>query len=170
LVAQLSQQCIRILPSLDELFSFCENGQRQPSLDALLKALQELINDFPCTYFVIDALDECENRGELMSIMKLISKWKLQGLHVLFTSRREGDIKLTLEGILDDQNILGIQTDAVDHDIQLFVRQRLADEDCLRKWHTDDTIRQRIESSLGEKAHGMYASSLCANRTSKLTS
>ncbi|KAF2006879.1 hypothetical protein P154DRAFT_420933, partial [Amniculicola lignicola CBS 123094] len=161
LVTQLSHQCVRILPGFEALFSTCENGQRQPSLNALLNVLQELINDFPSTYFVIDALDECKNRGELMRIIKTISTWQSQGLHMLFTSRREGDIKLTLESILDSQNILCIQTDAVDHDIQLYVRQQLKDDESLRKWQTNDAIRKRIETSLREKAHGMFRLAAC---------
>jgi hypothetical protein len=169
LVAQLLQQCIRKLPSFEAFFSSCDNGQRQPSLDNLLKVLQEWINDFPCTYLIVDALDECENRRELMSIIKTISTWRLQGLHMLFTSRREGDINLTLERILDDRNILCIQTAAVDHDIQLYVRQQLKDDESLQKWQADDTIRQQIESSLGEKAHGMYVSLLCAYIIAKLS-
>jgi hypothetical protein len=169
LVRQLLQQCIRILPSFEAFFSSCDNGQRQPSLDNLLKVLQEWIKDFPRTYLVVDALDECENRRELMSIIKTISAWRLQGLHMLFTSRREGDIKLTLESILDNRNIICIQTDAVDHDIQLYVRQQLKDEESLRKWQVDDPTRQRIESSLGEKSHGMYVSLLCAYSIAKLT-
>jgi hypothetical protein len=158
LISQLSQQCINVSPSLDGLFSSCENGQRQPSLAALLKVLQQLIEELPCTYVIIDALDECGSRRGLMSIIKKISEWQLQGLHLLFTSRREGDIESTLGRILDDKSILFIQSKAVDLDIQSYVRQRLSDEDSLQKWQADDVIRQRIESSLVEGAHGMYIS------------
>lgn len=67
---------------------------------------------------------------------------------------------MTLERILDKQNILGIQTDAFNHDIQLYVRQRLADEESLQKWKANDTIRQQIESSLMKKACGVCAPTL----------
>ncbi|KAJ4304872.1 hypothetical protein N0V90_000400 [Kalmusia sp. IMI 367209] len=161
LVAQLSQQCMRELPSLVDLFKSCEKTQRQPSLDALLVVLKDLINDFPCVYLAIDALDECERPSELMSIVEKIFQWKLQGLHVLLTSRREGDIKFILEKILDNQNILCIQTDAVDHDIQLYVHQQLDDEERFRKWRSDDKLRQRIETSVGGKARGMFRLAAC---------
>jgi ankyrin repeat protein len=158
LISQLSQQCIRISSSLDELYSAYGNGQSQPSLDALLKVLQNLIKDSPRTYVIIDALDECNNCRELMNVIKDISTWHLLGLHVIFTSRRVGDIDSTLGYILDDKNILCIQTEAVNHDIRLFVRQRLSNEPSLRKWQTDSTLKQQIETSLMEKAHGMYTS------------
>jgi Cdc6-like AAA superfamily ATPase len=155
LISQLSQQFIDISPGLDALFSACESGQRQRqlSLDELLGVLQQLIEEFPCTYVIVDALDECDNRKELMSVVKNMSAW--QGLHLLFTSRREGDIESTLGRILHKNNVLCIQNEAVDHDIRLYVRQRLSNEDSLQKWQVDDAIRQRIESSLIEGAHGM---------------
>ncbi|KAF2178430.1 hypothetical protein K469DRAFT_438948, partial [Zopfia rhizophila CBS 207.26] len=59
LICQLSQQCVKIPTGLDTLFSSCENGQRQPSLDALLEVMQEMIQAFPQLYIVLDALDEC---------------------------------------------------------------------------------------------------------------
>ena len=156
LVSQLSRQCIKMPPSLEALFKHCESGQRQPTLDSLLKVLQELIADFPSTYLVLDALDECEDRRELMNFIKHICPWQANGLHILSTSRREGDIKNTLERILDEKNILCVQTDVIDRDIQLYVQRRLADEESLQKWRADDAIRLRIETSLREKARGIY--------------
>jgi hypothetical protein len=158
LIAQLSQQCIKVSPGLDGLFLSCGNGERQPSLDALMKVLRQSIEDLPHTYIIIDALDECGNRKELMRIVKEILAWQLQGLHLLFTSRREGDIESTLGRILDDKSVLCIQSEAVDLDIQSYVRRRLSDDDSLQKWHSDAMIRQRIESSLMEGARGMYTS------------
>lgn len=169
LISQLSQQCINISPGLDGLFLACENGQRQPSLDASLKVLQQLIEELPCTYVIIDALDECGNRRELMNTIKKIFSWQLQGLHILFTSRREGDIESTLGRILEDKSILFIQSKAVDLDIQSYVRRRLSDEDSFQKWQADAMIRQRIESSLVEGAHGMYTSLNQQYGTVKLT-
>ena len=169
LISQLSQQCIGVPPGLGGLFSSCEDGQRQPSLDALLKVLQQLINELPCTYVIVDALDECDSRRELMSIIKKMFAWQLQGLHLMFTSRREGDIESTLGRILDDKSIIFIQSKAVDLDIQSYVRWRLSDEDSLQKWQADAMIRKRIENSLVEGAHGMYTSLRYQYNIAKLT-
>ena len=155
LICQLSQQCVRMSSGLDSLYSSSQNGLRQPPSDALVKVLQELIEEFPCTYIIIDALDECDDRKELMKVIKRIYAWQLQGLHLLFTSRREGDIESTLGRILDERNILCIQTKAVDHDIKLYIRQRLSEEESLQKWRPDAKIQQQIENSLMEGAHGM---------------
>lgn len=103
LISQLSQQCVKISAGLDTLFSSCESGQRQPSLDALLEAMQKLIQEFPQSYIILDALDECTDRAELMSIVETIAGWQLQKLRLLVTSRRERDIETSLECFIDGQ-------------------------------------------------------------------
>jgi hypothetical protein len=146
LVSQLSQHYARVPQKLDSLFSSCRGGQQQPSDDAVFGVLQTLVDEFPCTYFVIDALNECINRKELVSVIRRIVAWKAQGLHILFTSRRERDIESALEGMLDNWNILSIPTDAVDNDIQRYVCRRLSEDHNFQKWPSDD--KKLIKSSL----------------------
>ena len=158
LISQLSQQCVKIPPSLDVLFTSCGNGQRQPSPDLLPNALQNLLQEFPHTYIILDALDECGSRKLLMSIIKELSIGQTSGLHLLCTSRREGDIEATLGHIVESEGILCIQTEAVDHDIRSYVHQRLSNDISLKKWGDDPAIRQEIETTLMAGAHGMYIS------------
>jgi Cdc6-like AAA superfamily ATPase len=153
LLSQLLQQYIEVLPSIDALFASSQHGKPPPPFEKLMKVLQELIDKFPTTYLILDALDECENRRELMAIIKTMATWNVQGLHVLITSRRVGDITSTLESVLDAQSIMSIQTQAVDYDIRLYVHQRIADEASLQKWSADH--KQLMEKSLAEGACGM---------------
>jgi Cdc6-like AAA superfamily ATPase len=154
LICQLSQQCVKIPPSLDTLFSSCENGQRQPSQDALLEVIQHMIQDFPQPYVVIDALDECGQLTELLDILKTIAQ--LQNLHLLVTSRKERQIESSLERFVDSHNAICLQSELVDEDIQRYVRQRLANDESLKKWQKDPTVSQEIETALMEGARGMY--------------
>ncbi|KAH7348517.1 hypothetical protein BKA65DRAFT_397574 [Rhexocercosporidium sp. MPI-PUGE-AT-0058] len=135
LISQFSQQCVRTPTSLDSLFSSCGNGHRQPSLDALLEILRSLIQEFPQSYIVLDALDECADRLELMKILEGVAGWNLDGLHVLVTSRKEHEIERSLDTIVATQNIICLQSDVVDRDIVTYVRQRLSDDKNLMKWH-----------------------------------
>jgi hypothetical protein len=160
LVYQLSQQSIKIPAGLDSLFSSCENGQRQPSVHALLEVMQHMMQEFPRVYVVLDALDECDRRAELMDMLEAISGWQLQNLHLLVTSRRERDIESSLESFIDHQNRICLQSKLVDRDIQRYVQQRLSDDKSLRKWEKDATIRQEIEAALMKGAHGMYLPNL----------
>ncbi|OCK76482.1 ankyrin, partial [Lepidopterella palustris CBS 459.81] len=161
LICQLSQQCVKIPTGLYTLCSSCENGQRQPSLDALLEVTQQMIREFPQSYIILDALDECADRAKLMGILEKIAEWQLQKLHLLVTSRRERDIESSLECFIDRQNAICLQTELVDKDIQRYVRQRLSDDKSLSKWQKDPTIRQEIETALMKGAHGMFRWAAC---------
>jgi hypothetical protein len=90
-----------------------------------------------------------------MEIVATVAAWQVEGLHVLLTSRREGNIKLTLENLIDEQNIVCIQTNVVDRDIKLYVREQLTNNMSFRKWRADDAVRQQIEYCLGKRASGM---------------
>jgi hypothetical protein len=155
LLSQLSQRSIRIPSSLDALFSSCENGERQPSGFALLDVLRLMIQEIPQVYIVIDALDECTQRIELMDILETMAGWQLWNLRLLVTSRRERDIESSLESLVDGQNQICLQSTLVDKDIQRYVRQRLSDDKRLRKWEKDAVIMRNIETTLVDGAQGM---------------
>lgn len=157
LISQLLRQCVAVPTSLGALFSTCEHGQRHPSLDALLEVLQQMMREFPHVYIVLDALDECSERAELIKILETISAWQLQNSHILLASRRERDIESSLEKFIDQQNFVDLQSEVVDGDIQKYVQQRLSDDGRLSRWGKDPALRQDIEAALMKGAQGMYA-------------
>jgi hypothetical protein len=158
LLCQLSQQCIKIPPSLESLFSLCESGQRQLSTHGLLETLKQMILDLPQVYVLLDALDECLLLADLMDMLKTIAGWQLQNLHLLVTSRRERDIKDSLETFVDEQHRICLQSTVVDKDIQQYIRQRLSNDKRLAKWKRDATIIRDIEAALIDGAKGMWVS------------
>jgi Cdc6-like AAA superfamily ATPase len=160
LISQFSQQCDKVPVTLETLFSSCENKQRHPSLDDFLEVLQDIIQGFPQSYIILDALDECTNRAELMDILKSMVEWRLEKLHILVTSRQERDIESSLKDFVDEQSIICLQSKPVDKDIHTYIRQRLSHDKNLEKWQKDHGIRQEIEEALIKGAHGMYVFSL----------
>lgn len=158
LICQLSQQSIQIPSSLDALFSSCGSGQRQPSTHALMDTLQSMIQDLLQIYVVLDALDECAERIELMEMVEMMVKWKAPNLHILLTSRRERDIESSLKGCIDPQNSICLQSKVVDKDIQHYVQQRLLNDKALSKWGKDIALRQEIQTALKEGSKGMCVS------------
>jgi hypothetical protein len=157
LIWQLSQQSGIIPASLDDLFSSCESGERQPSVDALQEVLRLMIQELPRAYVVLDALDECAQRIGLMETLQTIAGWRLQNLHLLLTSRRERDIESTLKEFVDDKSRICLQSALVDKDIRLYIQARLATDKTLQKWRRNDGIRKEIEDTLIDGANGMYA-------------
>jgi hypothetical protein len=47
-----------------------------------------MVNEFNETFIILDALDECKERQELLEVIEEIAGWKIGKLHVLTTSRR----------------------------------------------------------------------------------
>lgn len=155
LISQLLQQSVHIPKSLDTLFSSCNRGKRQPSLDALMTAMKPMIQDIPRVYIILDALDECSEREDLTEILEQMAAWRLANLHALFTSRKERDLEISLDTFVDRSNRICLESELVDRDIRQYVRQRLSRDKTLSKWSKEPGIRQEIEVALMKGAQGM---------------
>ena len=106
---------------------------------------------------VLDALDECTQRQELMDVLETVAGWQLDNMHLLMTSRKERDIESSVESYVEEEDTVCLQRDVVDRDIQRYVQQRLSDDKKLAKWNKDAAVRQEIEDALMQGARGMYA-------------
>lgn len=113
--------------------------------------LQHILRSFRQTFIVLDALDECNEREELLGLIRNLTSWKVEKLHVLATSRRERDIEESLLPLINDQ--ICIQSALVNADIRTHVREQLRSDPKLQKWHPD--IQMEIEQTLTDGAQGM---------------
>jgi hypothetical protein len=156
LLCQLLQRVVVIPKDVNALFLSCENRNQQLSLHALLGVTQQAMQEFTQVYVVLDALDECTQRSELIDMLETVAGWQLNNLHLLMTSRRERDIERSLEGYVKEENTVCLQRDVVDQDIQRYVQQRLNDDKSLEKWDKNAAVRQEIEAALMYRARGMY--------------
>jgi hypothetical protein len=156
LLCQFLQRSVVIPKSVDALFSSCANGQRKPSLHALLDVTRQVAQEFAHVYVVLDALDECSQRLELMHMLETVARWQLNNLRLLMTSRKERVIERSLEGYVEEENAVCLQRDIVDQDIQRYIKQRLHGDKGLAKWNKDAAVRQEIEAALMGGARGMY--------------
>jgi hypothetical protein len=102
LLCQFLQRSIVVPKGVDSLFSSCDNGQRKPSGHDLLEVTQQAAQEFTQAFVVIDALDECTQRSELMSMLETVAGWKLHNLHLLMTSRKERDIEWSLKSYVKE--------------------------------------------------------------------
>jgi hypothetical protein len=157
LIFQLLKNCNQVPTTLETLFSACENGRRQPALDNLLEVLHQVVQEPVQSYLILDALDECSQRAELMNTLESITGWQLEKLHLLVTSRKERDIEVTPENLIEDRNIICLESGSMDIDIQRYVHQRLSSDKKLEKWQKDSSIAQEIETVLTRGAQEMYA-------------
>lgn len=158
LIYQLSQQLDSIPSSLGNLYDLHEHGRQQPTAEALLKVLCDLMQKFEQTFVVFDALDECSQRADLMQALATISQWQIRNSHIVVTSRRERDVESCLQDLGACDNSICLRGEIVDNDIRHYVRQRLSDDTALRKWSKDLVLRKEIEQALIKGSQEMYAS------------
>ena len=155
LIVQLFAQCMNIPPILESLYSSCTNGEHQPAYDSLLSTLHTMMRDFRDTYLVLDALDECSKRKELLLCIEELAGWRDLNLHILTTSRREKDIEDSMKPLVDDQRRICIQSALVDGDIRIYIHSRLQVDRDLRRWRDRPEVQQEVEDTLMGKADGM---------------
>ena len=158
LVVQLSSKSARTLQLLESLYSSCMNGDRQPTYELLLTTLHHMIGGFEDTYLIIDALDECLERQELLAGIKEFPNWEDTNLHILTTSRNERNIEDCMDYFVGVQESIRIQSVSVEHDIRAYIHHRLQTDQTLRRWQKQHKVQQKIENSLMDKAGGMYVS------------
>jgi ankyrin repeat protein/Cdc6-like AAA superfamily ATPase len=156
IISQLWQQALDIPASLDTLFSSHQDGQLQPSLEALIDVAHNMMQASPQIYIVLDALDECAQRPELMEILLTMARWQLQNMHLIVTSRKERDIENSIKDFVGEENSICLQDIIVDKDIQQYVQQRLSNDKSLSKWRENVALKQEIEDALMKGSLGMY--------------
>lgn len=155
LITQLASYCPTIPEPLKLLFESCVNGLREPPNSALMATLKAILESFTEAFIVLDALDECTEREELLADIKEIVEWKTGNLHILVASRREVDIEEALEVLISKEEILCVQSQAASNDIRIYVQQRLRTDQKLLRWEIYPDVQNEIEAVLTSKAHGM---------------
>ncbi|KAL9607602.1 MAG: hypothetical protein Q9167_007497 [Letrouitia subvulpina] len=153
LIRSLISQGFAKIPDIPErLNSTSKDNSQKPTARSLLPTLRDIVDRCSSYFLILDALDECADREELLKTIKVIIDWKLKNLHVLATSRKEIDIQESLETCLTSQ--ISIQDEIVSADIYTFVRARLQSDHKLKRW--PEKVKAEIEETLKDGAHGMF--------------
>ncbi|CEO59716.1 hypothetical protein PMG11_04381 [Penicillium brasilianum] len=157
LVAQLYTRCEDSRKELDRLFASCEDGCRQPACEILSTTFMQMLGYIGSIQIIIDALDECKTRTELLPWMENLTRAGHTGLQLLATSRKEADIESHLRGWLDPRDVVPVQTNSVNHDIRAYIHHHLQYHPHFERWHRNQGVRDEIETQLMEKADGIWA-------------
>ena len=134
-----------------ELYKRC-GEVLQPSDEQLQIVLHDILDRFSQAYIVIDALDECTERGKTLNwVNELIldPNRKVANLHIVVTSRPERDIN-DIFAPLDPHSIdVG---DASTKDIVEYLKLQIE----LKFMKYDENTRAKIMSKLEKHAEGSY--------------
>ncbi len=121
-------------------------------MDSLQRCLQEILQGSGDIFLVIDALDECTQREELLDLIKEICSWRLPNVKILTTSRSEQDIEDILRNL---STCISVKSAQIDADIRLYVDKRLNSDPKLRKWSNNADLTEEIRMTLVNGADGM---------------
>lgn len=151
------RQLLSLKPTIPEsvkkLFDQGKRKGHQPKETQLLEILCEVMANSDGTYLVLDALDECPMREDLIELVTDLFRKTKEKANVFITSRKEFDIEEALSEIqVEDIHRIDVDNQCVQVDIENFVRSRLSTDRRLRKW-TDQ--EPKVLDVLARKAGGM---------------
>lgn len=155
LAALIKQLCRgkKVLP--DHLKRFHESYSRNvetPSYEKLQAQLIELSKTFDQVFFVVDAMDECDDRANFLPLITTLAKETSCTFKVFVTSRREKDIVSSFTP--KSFSTIEIEATKVDADIATFVEFQIenrTDSTCI----IDQKLKDRIRDALVNQSNGM---------------
>ncbi|QGA21503.1 hypothetical protein EYB26_009214 [Talaromyces marneffei] len=153
LLKQLFNHGKRTSDVLPEIFG---NGNQQPSSEQLLSSLGNISREFNDVFFVLDALDECEELETIFDVLEEMEKWTESKVHLVFTSRETKDIKEFVDGLEMNKSMIRLSAALVKQDIRMYIRDRLRTDRNLKRWRSHPKVQEEIEDSLVENSDGMF--------------
>ncbi|KAK5710089.1 hypothetical protein LTR17_019202 [Elasticomyces elasticus] len=162
LISQCSCQSKSAQRQLDQHFQSHVEGNKQPPTGALLATLLSILEHMGQIRIVLDALDECTTRKELLQWIEGLVAPRAKTLQVIVTSRKEHDIELGISSWARVDESLSLQGAAVNDDIRAYVEARIEDpRSDLKRWRSRPDVKAEITSKLMEKAKGMFLLAAC---------
>jgi hypothetical protein len=152
LIRQFSTPYGGVPAVLTKLYHSCHDGGAQPSVKSLHATLLLILESFDNVFIILDALDECIERKDLLKWIKEMTSWRKGKLHLLATSRPEEDI--TKHSRLLDPDHISITQGLITGDVKRYVDYILDGENAFDRWN--DEIKANIKSKLLDSAGGMF--------------
>ena len=117
-----------------------------------MASIPPILEGFGHVYLIFDALDECPKRRELLGWLSGIISAKLDGVHLLVTSRWEGEIIDSLAPLIPDVIDIGNQ---VHHDITIYIHEALRTDPRFTRHNWPEVVQENIQTTLEGRAKGM---------------
>ena len=161
ILIQLCSQSDKYSGVLSTLFTNHDRGSRQPSEDALMECLKNMLKapGHGALYLIVDALDECPNstgyptqREQALVVLQALINLQLPHVHFCVTSRPEIDIREVLEP-LAIHNVPLHEQAGQNRDINDYINNFVQSDPKVRRWREED--KQLVIETLTTRARGM---------------
>jgi len=141
---------------LDSLYKSYQDNQRQPDSPTLSNCLRTMIKGSRPIFVILDALDECTERQDLLDWLKeFFATPDLGHVRLLATSRPEEEFLSFIPSWLGKENCLQLDKDAVDNDIRSYVTARLEHSPEFASKGLPKDLLGQIRKEVGNRADGM---------------
>lgn len=140
---------------LDAMFSTHNDGRKSLSTESMLNVFLNMILASQEVYIILDALDECDSRVDLLRWLKGFMQTLPDHGHMLVTSRYEADITSALESDNAVSKVIALHSGRIYEDIRAYVHYSIREDDRFKRWRDRVDVQKEIEKCLTEKADGM---------------
>ncbi|KAH7218857.1 hypothetical protein DER44DRAFT_739024 [Fusarium oxysporum] len=144
--------------SLDSLFASHDDGRRQPDTTALSTCVDAMIQNAGIVFIVIDALDECTTREELLQWLKHLVFRKAQ---LIVTGRPEVEFQSAIPRSFGKQNCVQLDKNVINVDIRSYVEATLEQKPDFVDKKLSPSILEEIRDKIGDGADGMFRWAAC---------
>ncbi|KAK4079824.1 hypothetical protein Trihar35433_929 [Trichoderma harzianum] len=147
LLKQLAQGQSHLSKDIKDLFGRHQESRTQPSLGEVTAALQDITKKYSRSFIVIDALDECQELGQLGLLDEVFNLQTKTGVNILATSRFSETIKKRFDGCPT------VEISATDGDILTYLNGQIS----LRRSNMiNGDLQCKISTQLTKASGGMF--------------
>ncbi|KAH7200913.1 hypothetical protein BKA60DRAFT_601085 [Fusarium oxysporum] len=143
---------------LDSLFASNDDGRRKPDTNGLSACVDTMIQSAGKVFIIIDALDECTTRQELLHWIRGLAYSNCQ---LLVTGRPEVEFQREIPRLLDEHNCVLLEKQAVNADIRSYVEVTLEQKPDFVSKKLSQGILEEIRDKIGDGADGMFRWAAC---------
>ncbi|KAH7207390.1 hypothetical protein DER44DRAFT_374790 [Fusarium oxysporum] len=143
---------------VDSLFTSHNDGRRQPDTTALSACVNAMIHITGKVIVIIDALDECITREELLHWLRGLASSNAQ---LLVTGRPEAAFQREIPRLLDERNCVLLDKQAINADIRSYVEVTLEQKSDFVDKKLSQGILDEIRDKIGDGADGMFRWAAC---------
>ncbi|KAL4941946.1 hypothetical protein BDV06DRAFT_212241 [Aspergillus oleicola] len=162
LAFQLYQGGVGSANHLDALCQAHQNGNNKPATKALSDIIFKMLIVHKKVYIVLDALDESKPRGDILLWIKgVVSRQELVHVQLLLTGRPESEFQRYIPPLIEEQNCLLLEKQAVNSDIRLWVTAQLSQRRDFTEKSLSQDLLEGIRKRVGDGADGMFRWAFC---------
>ncbi|KAI8301199.1 ankyrin repeat protein [Colletotrichum sp. SAR11_240] len=126
------------------------------------ECLQALLWASRKVYIILDALDECVNKTELLEWMRgFMSKRHLRKIQFFATSRPEEELARGIRTCIGEHNCISFDNSFLNKDIGAYISSRLEQSQTFKRWASTPEILEKIQYEVEQKAHQIFRLAAC---------